>query len=277
MPQQDREAAAGIGWFGQLPYAGFQLAQHGIAGDEAVAGSAPLVDTFTDGRNFSHASRQVIAVEQEIGHPSSPIWRRTCALDWARACSRAAQSNRSSAASLSAQTWASNAKSRSIWSAVASPSSAFSTRRQSPSCQSSGKGSRARISPFCKIALGIATLHIGMVDSRMYFIADPRRGGRIQFHSAIRPMRHGTRRRLPSRDRPASDDCHADARFAVQTAKGGIDGFELTELAGRAAVGRLAGGVQEDSRVVLSTLKASQMLAGGRAERDHRNNPGWEA
>ena len=41
---------------------------------------------------------------------------------------------------------------------------------------------------------------------------------------------------LPSRDRPASEDCHAYARFAVQAATGEIDGLERTELAGPAAV-----------------------------------------
>jgi hypothetical protein len=41
---------------------------------------------------------------------------------------------------------------------------------------------------------------------------------------------------LPSRDRPASDDCHVALRFAVQAASRGIDGLERTELAGPAAV-----------------------------------------
>jgi len=53
---------------------------------------------------------------------------------------------------------------------------------------------------------------------------------------------------LPSRDRPASDDCRAAASVALQAAKGEIDGFELTELAGPAALGRLAGGTQRVPR-----------------------------
>jgi hypothetical protein len=39
---------------------------------------------------------------------------------------------------------------------------------------------------------------------------------------------------LPSRDRPASDDCHAAARFALGAATGEIAGLERTELAGPA-------------------------------------------
>jgi hypothetical protein len=51
----------------------------------------------------------------------------------------------------------------------------------------------------------------------------------------------------PSRDRLASDDCHAAARFTLRAVKGAIGGFEFPELAGPAAPRRLAGGVQEQS------------------------------
>ena len=155
LPQQLLQSATVISRGGDLLNARLQLAQHRHASDEPMTCLARLLNAVPNGGDLSNRSREMIAVQQIVGHHDNPIVLRTCSLAMRRDSSSAFANLASSGGSPALQRAASSAKSRSISSAETSASSTFSTRNSCPSRQSGGKGSIGRITPPFKTALGI--------------------------------------------------------------------------------------------------------------------------